>query len=169
VYRIAPDGQLRQVLTDLAGPERPRLPSPDEKILYVVESPGRRRPEDLGLRARGTDGTLSNKPLAVDAQGPAGAFDGASASRASPGNLWCGYPAATAPPTRPPPRLDGVVRVFAPDGAPLDPIPLLRTLAPTSASAGATSNRLFMPGGKPFVVRAVREYAGRGLEANLAA
>ena len=36
VYRIAADGRLQQVITDLAAPNGPF--SPDEKILYVVES-----------------------------------------------------------------------------------------------------------------------------------
>ena len=89
VYRIAPDGTLRQVITDLAAPNGLAF-SPDGRVLYVVES--RATPHRLiWAHDVAADGTLAGKRQAVDAQG-AGAFDGIAID--VQGNLWCGYGSA---------------------------------------------------------------------------
>src|SRR3954469_14428773 len=86
VYRIAADGKSRQGITDMKAPNGLAF-SPDESILYVVES--RAMPNRLvWAYDHAADGTLSNKRLAVDAQGP-GAFDGIKVD--VEGNLWCGF------------------------------------------------------------------------------
>jgi gluconolactonase len=136
VYRIAPDGRLQQVLTELAGPNGLAF-SPDESVLYVVESrsvPHRR----IWAYDHARDGRLSNKRLVVDAQG-AGAIDGFRVDIA--GNLWCGWgsdgrPGADAE------TLDGV-RVFAPDGTAIGHIHLPERCANVSFG-GRHRNRLFM-------------------------
>src|SRR3954469_17672870 len=110
VYRIAPEGGLQQVITDLAAPNGLAF-SPDEAILYVVESrsvPHRR----IWAYDHAPDGRLSNRRLALDAQGP-GAFDGFRVD--VEGNLWCGFGSNGAPGADLE-ALDGV-RVFAPDGS----------------------------------------------------
>jgi len=136
VYRVASDGALQQVLTDLAAPNGLAF-SPDEKVLYVVESramPHRR----IWAYDVGAGGALSNKRLAVDAQGP-GAFDGIAID--AQGNLWCGLGsngAADADPA----ALDGV-RVYAPDGTAIGHIHLPERCA-NVCFGGRHRNRLFM-------------------------
>jgi gluconolactonase len=136
VYRIAPDGKLQQVLADLAAPNGLAF-SPDESILYVVESravPHRR----IWAYAHGPDGQLSGRRLAVDAQGP-GAFDGFRVD--VHGNLWCGFGSNGAPGVDPQ-GLDGV-RVFAPDGTAIGHIHLPERCA-NVCFGGRHRNRLFM-------------------------
>ena len=136
VYRVASDGALQQVLTDLAAPNGLAF-SPDEKVLYVVESramPHRR----IWAYDVGAGGALSNKRLAVDAQGP-GAFDGIAID--AQGNLWCGLGsngAADADPA----ALDGV-RVYASDGTAIGHIHLPERCA-NVCFGGRHRNRLFM-------------------------
>jgi gluconolactonase len=136
VYRIAPDGRLQQVLADLAGPNGLAF-SPDESILYIVES--RAQPHrKIWAYEHARDGRLANKRLAVDAQGP-GAIDGFRIDIA--GNLWCGWGSNGA--------LDAVaetldgVRVFAPDGTAIGHIHLPERCA-NLAFGGRHRNRLFM-------------------------
>jgi gluconolactonase len=136
VYRIAADGQLRQVLTDLAGPNGLAF-SPDEKMLYVVESRGVPH-RKIWAYDHAPDGTLANKRLAADAQGP-GAFDGFRVDVA--GNLWCGFGSNGAAGADPQ-GLDGV-RVFAPDGTPIAHIHLPERCA-NVCFGGRHRNRLFM-------------------------
>ena len=136
VYRIAPDGKLQQVLTDLAAPNGLAF-SPDESVLYVVES--RATPHRLiWAYDHVGDGKLSNKRVAADAKGP-GAFDGFRVD--VEGNLWCGFGtngAADADPL----QLDGV-RVFAPDGKAIGHIHLPERCA-NVCFGGRHRNRLFM-------------------------
>ena len=136
VYRLAPDGELQQVITDLAAPNGLAF-SPDESILYVVES--RSLPHRLiWAYDHVRDGRLSNKRLALDAQGP-GAFDGFRID--VEGNLWCGFGSNGAPGADLE-ALDGV-RVFAPDGTPLAHIHLPERCA-NVCFGGRHRNRLFM-------------------------
>ena len=137
VYRLGPnDGRLTRVIDDLAGPNGLAF-SPDESILYVVES--RARPHRLiwayDVRA---DGTLANKRLYLDAQG-AGALDGIAVD--VEGNVWCGWGHdgsrdASAE------ELDGV-RVFDPSGKALARIRLPERCA-NLCFGGAKNNRVFM-------------------------
>ena len=136
VYRIAPDGKLQQMFTDLAAPNGLAF-SPDESILYVVES--RAMPHRLiWAYDHGPGGKLSNKRLAADAQGP-GAFDGFRVDVA--GNLWCGFGSNGAVHADPQ-GLDGV-RVFAPDGTAIGHIHLPERCA-NVCFGGRHRNRLFM-------------------------
>jgi len=139
VYRIAPDGTLQQVITDLAGPNGLAF-SPDESVLYVVESratPHRR----IWAYDHASDGRLANRRLAVDAQGP-GALDGFRVDLE--GNLWCGFGSNGAA------GVDGEgidgVRVFAPDGSAIGHIHLPERCA-NVCFGGRHRNRLFMAAG----------------------
>jgi len=137
VYRLDPDsGELRAVITDLAGPNGLAF-SPDEGLLYVVESratPHRRiwaYPVEAGF-------ALGTRQLVVDAQGP-GALDGIAVDE--DGNLWCGWgsdgrPGADAE------SLDGV-RVFTSTGHAIGHIHLPERCA-NLCFGGPKRNRLFM-------------------------
>jgi gluconolactonase len=86
VYRLAPSGELQQVLADLAGPNGLAF-SPDESELYVVESraePHRR----LWAYRVGANGALGNKRLVIDAT-DGGALDGIAID--AEGDIWCGW------------------------------------------------------------------------------
>lgn len=135
VYRIAPDGKLQQVLTDLNAPNGLAF-SPDESVLYVVES--RATPHRRIWAYDHKDGKLSNRRVAADAQGP-GAFDGFRVD--VEGNLWCGFGGNGAPGVDPK-GLDGV-RVFAPDGTAIGHIHLPERCA-NVCFGGRHRNRLFM-------------------------
>jgi gluconolactonase len=139
VYRIDPaSGALQCVLDDLDGPNGLAF-SPDESVLYVVES--RARPHRLIWAYDVADGALRNKRRFVSADGP-GAFDGIAVDTA--GNVWCGFGsdgslAAKAE------ELDGV-RVYAADGRPLVHVRLPERCA-NLCFGGAKRNRLFMAAG----------------------
>jgi gluconolactonase len=135
LYRIAPDGVLQQVLTDLAGPNGLAF-SPDEAILYVVES--RAAPHRKIWAYDHSNGRLRNKRLAIDAAGP-GAIDGFRVDIA--GNLWCGWGSNGALGADVE-ALDGV-RVFAPDGTAIGQIHLPERCA-NLCFGGRHRNRLFM-------------------------
>ena len=137
VYRIDADsGRLDCVLDDLAAPNGLAF-SPDESVLYVVES--RATPSRLiWAYDLGADDRLSNKRLYIDADG-AGALDGIAVDAL--GNIWCGFgsdgragAAATG--------LDGV-RVFNRDGLAIGHIHLPERCA-NLCFGGPRRNRLFM-------------------------
>jgi gluconolactonase len=106
--------------------------SPDEKILYIVESRG--VPNRKILAYDVTDGgrKLANKRILIDA-GPGGSPDGFRVD--VDGNLWCGWGMGSA-------ELDGVM-VFAPDGKPIGRIALPERCA-NVCFGGLKRNRLFM-------------------------
>ncbi len=137
VYRLDPaSGELQQAITGLAAPNGLAF-SPDESILYVVES--RAEPHRLiWAWDVAPDGSLSNKRIAVDANGH-GAFDGIKVDIA--GNLWCGF-GSTGAIAADPSELDGV-RVFDPSGTVLGHIHLPERCA-NLCFGGAKNNRLFM-------------------------
>ena len=136
VYRVGPDGSLRQVLTDLAAPNGLAF-SPDERVLYVVES--RAAPHrKIWAYDVGSDWGLGNKRLAIDAQG-LGAFDGMAID--VDGNLWCGL-GSNGSRDADPEELDGV-RVYAPDGTAIAHIHLPERCA-NLCFGGRHRNRLFM-------------------------
>jgi gluconolactonase len=137
VYRIDPrDGSLRAAITGLAAPTGLAF-SPDERILYVVES--RATPHRLiWAWDVAADGGLSNQRLAVDAGGP-GAFDGIKVDRL--GNLWCGLGSTGAPGAKSE-GLDGV-RVYDPQGVALAHIHLPERCA-NLCFGGRHGNRVFM-------------------------
>ncbi len=137
VYRLDPgNGELQQVITGLAAPNGLAF-SPDESILYVVES--RAEPHRLiWAWDVASDGSLSNKRLAIDADGH-GAFDGIKVD--VQGHLWCGL-GSTGAPGADPAALDGV-RVYDPAGKVLGHIHLPERCA-NLCFGGAKNNRLFM-------------------------
>jgi gluconolactonase len=122
VYRWDPDTKKLSIAAEgVLGPNGLCF-SPDEKILYIVESRG--VPNRKFLAYDVTDGgkKLANKRVHIDA-GP-GTPDGMRCD--IDGNLWCGWGMGD-------PELDGVV-VFAPDGVMIGRI-ALPDAAPTYASA----------------------------------
>lgn len=136
VYRIDPmNGELKMVLEDLAGPNGLAF-SPDEKILYVIES--RAKPHRLIWAYDVAGDQLLNKRLAVSAEGP-GAFDGMAVDQA--GNLWCGLGSDGSLGAQAE-QLDGV-RVYDPAGRALAHIHLPERCA-NLCFGGPKRNRLFM-------------------------
>jgi gluconolactonase len=134
VYRLAPDGVLHQVLTDLKGPNGLAF-SPDESELYLVESRGEPN-RKLWAYRMGSGGKLGSRRLVIDA-GDGGALDGIAID--AEGHIWCGWGGNGHQPSE---RLDGV-RVFDPAGRPLGHIHLPERCA-NLCFGGAKRNRLFM-------------------------
>jgi gluconolactonase len=132
VYRIDPDTLKPTIVAEgVLGPNGLCF-SPDEKILYIVESRG--VPHRKILAYDVTDGgrKLSNKRVLIDA-GPGGAPDGMRCD--IDGNLWCGWGMGS-------PELDGVL-VFNPHGKPIGRIALPERSA-NVCFGGLKRNRLFM-------------------------
>lgn len=132
VYRLDPEtGDLASVADDVLGPNGLAF-SPDEKILYVVESRGEPNRKILAYDVS-TDGrSITNKRVFIDA-GPGGTPDGFRVD--VDGNLWCGWGMGSA-------ELDGV-QVYAPDGDLIGRIALPERCA-NVCFGGAKRNRLFM-------------------------
>ena len=152
VYRIATDGTLTAVITDLMNPNGLAF-SPDEKKLYVVEWKGTPHRSIWSFDVA-DDGSLSNKTKLIDADGP-GALDGFRVDR--DGNLWCGWgftgafsPEATEVPGGMKAHLplaksvdlDGV-KVFNAQGKPIGFIRLPERCA-NLCFGGPKNNRLYM-------------------------
>lgn len=151
VYRLAPDGRITAVLTDLVNPNGLAF-SPDEKKLYVVEWRGTPN-RSIWSYDVAADGSLAGKTKLIDAADQ-GALDGFKVDR--DGNLWCGWGsngALQAEPTDVGGRkvfqlrgrsedLDGVM-VFNPQGKPLAFIRLPERCA-NLAFGGPKNNRLYM-------------------------
>ena len=152
VYRIAADGKITAVLTELVNPNGLAF-SPDEKKLYVVEWKGTPN-RSIWSYDVGMDGmSLSNKTKLIDAADQ-GALDGFRVDR--DGNLWCGWGsngALQAEPTEAGGRkvhqlkgksedLDGVM-VFNPQGKAIGFIRLPERCA-NLCFGGPRNNRLYM-------------------------
>ncbi|MCP5271334.1 MAG: SMP-30/gluconolactonase/LRE family protein [Burkholderiaceae bacterium] len=136
VYRIDPaSGDLTMVLDDLQGSNGLAF-SPDETVMYVVES--RAKPHRVIWAYDVVGATLKNKRLYVSAQGP-GAYDGIAVDQA--GNVWCGFGSDGSVGTDPD-GLDGV-RVYDPEGRPLLHVHLPERCA-NLCFGGPKRNRLFM-------------------------
>jgi gluconolactonase len=130
VFRLDPTSKKLTIAAEgVLGPNGLAF-SPDEKLLYVVESRGVPTRKILAYDVA-SNGTLSNKRIVIDA-GP-GTPDGFRVD--VDGNLWCGWGMGD-------PALDGV-RVFAPDGAPIGHIHLPERCA-NLCFGGLKRNRLFM-------------------------
>ena len=131
VYRFDPaTGKATIVAEGVLGPNGLCF-SPDEKILYVVESRGVPNRKILAYDVSADGTTISNKRVHIDA-GP-GTPDGMRCD--IDGNLWCGWGMGD-------PELDGVV-VFAPDGVMIGRIALPERCA-NLCFGGLKRNRLFM-------------------------
>ncbi|WP_312277719.1 SMP-30/gluconolactonase/LRE family protein [Kosakonia cowanii] len=129
VYRLDPQTRkLEVVLGDVRGPNGICF-SPDEKILYVVES--RATPNRLILAWDIVDGQLQNKRVHIDCGN--GTADGIACD--VDGNLWCGWGMGSD-------ELDGV-RVFNPQGKAIGVIHLPERCA-NLCFGGEQRNRLFM-------------------------
>lgn len=151
VYRIAADGKLSAVITDLVNPNGLAF-SPDETKLYVVEWKGTPN-RSIWSYDVGSDGALGNKTKLIDGVG-AGALDGFKVDR--DGNLWCGWGSNGALQAEPtdvggskvyqlqgkPEDLDGVM-VFNPQGKAIGFIKLPERCA-NLAFGGTKNNRLYM-------------------------
>jgi len=138
VYRIdGRSGKLSLVTDALAGPNGLAF-SPDEKVLYIVES--RATPNRvIWAYDMSDDGTrIGRRRLAVDANG-AGAIDGFKVD--VDGNLWCGWGSNGALDAKAE-ELDGV-RIFNPHGQAIGHIHLPER-CPNLVFGGAKKNRLFM-------------------------
>jgi gluconolactonase len=132
VYRIdGQSGEVTMVADDVLGPNGLAF-SPDESVLYIVESRGvPRKIRAYDVDASGNGAALSNNRVLIDA-GP-GTPDGFRVD--THGNLWCGWGMGTD-------ELDGV-RVFTPQGEPIGHIALPERCA-NVCFGGRDRNRLFM-------------------------
>lgn len=129
VYRWDPSGSLSVVAEGIEQPNGLAF-SPDESVLYVVES--RSQPRRI-IAFDVTDGrALVNRRVLIDA-GPKGTPDGFRVD--IEGNLWCGWGMGEA-------GLDGV-HVFDANGEPLGRIDLPERCA-NVCFGGLNRNRLFM-------------------------
>ena len=129
VYRIDPSGAISIVAEGINQPNGLAF-SPDESILYIVES--RSTPRRILAYDVVGGKTLTNRRILIDA-GPKGTPDGFRVD--TDGNLWCGWGMGEA-------GLDGV-HVFNPDGALIGRIDLPERCA-NVAFGGQHRNRLFM-------------------------
>ncbi|MEP0565858.1 MAG: SMP-30/gluconolactonase/LRE family protein, partial [Paracoccaceae bacterium] len=131
VYRLDPDaGQATLIADDILGPNGLAF-SPDESILYIVESRGEPNRKILAYDVSADGVSISGKRILIDA-GP-GTPDGFRVD--VQGNLWCGWGMGDA-------ELDGVM-IFAPDGAPIGRIALPERCA-NLCFGGRANSRLFM-------------------------
>ena len=130
VYRLDPATGRATVLDDgVAGPNGLAF-SPDERVLYVVES--RASPRNiLAYDVSGDGMRITGRRVLIDA-GP-GTPDGFRLDE--DGNLWCGWGMGT-------PELDGVM-VFSAGGEPIGRIQLPERCA-NLCFGGPKRNRLFM-------------------------
>ena len=129
VYRLDPAGALSVVAEGINQPNGLAF-SPDESILYIVES--RSQPRKI-LACDVVGGkSLTNRRVLIDA-GPKGTPDGFRVD--TDGNLWCGWGMGEE-------GLDGV-HVFNPDGRLIGRIDLPERCA-NVCFGGTHRNRLFM-------------------------
>jgi gluconolactonase len=129
VYRLDMPNKLTVVAEGISQPNGLAF-SPDESILYIVES--RSQPRKILAFDVTKDRTLTNKRVLIDA-GPKGTPDGFRVD--IDGNLWCGWGMGEA-------GLDGV-HVFNPQGKLIGRIDLPERCA-NLCFGGTERNRLFM-------------------------
>ena len=130
VYRIdGRSGELTMVADDLIGPNGLAF-SPDESLLYVIES--RTKPRRFRVYDVSADGRLSNSRVLMQAADD-GTPDGFRVD--VDGNLWCGWGMGSA-------ELDGV-RILSPQGEPIGHISLPERCA-NLCFGGPGRSRLFM-------------------------
>jgi len=129
VYRLDVPNKLTVVAEGISQPNGLAF-SPDESILYIVES--RSTPRKILAYDVTKERTLTNKRVLIDA-GPKGTPDGFRVD--VDGNLWCGWGMGEA-------GLDGV-HVFNPQGKLIGRIDLPERCA-NLCFGGTERNRLFM-------------------------
>lgn len=131
VYRVDPEsGEVAVVADDVLGPNGLCF-SPDESILYIIESRGVPTRKILAYDVSADGKSINNKRVLIDADG--GTPDGMRCD--IEGNLWCGWGMGDA-------ALDGVF-IFAPDGTHIGRIALPERCA-NVCFGGLKRNRLFM-------------------------
>jgi gluconolactonase len=131
VYRLDPKTSVLSIVADdILGPNGLAF-SPDETLLYIVESRGVPTRKILAFDVDAEGKSIRNKRVLIDA-GP-GTPDGFRVD--VDGNLWCGWGMGT-------PELDGVM-IFAPDGTPIGRIALPERCA-NLCFGGRANSRLFM-------------------------
>jgi gluconolactonase len=149
VYRLDPaSGKMTVAAEGVLGPNGLCF-SPDETLLYIVESRG--VPNRKILAYDVTDGgrKLANKRVLIDA-GP-GTPDGMRCD--VDGNLWCGWGMGS-------PDLDGVM-VFNRDGKPVGRIALPERCA-NVCFGGLKRNRLFMAASQSVYALYINGQGARG-------
>ncbi|MEC7575571.1 MAG: SMP-30/gluconolactonase/LRE family protein, partial [Pseudomonadota bacterium] len=132
VYRV--DGETGEAIViadDILGPNGLCF-SPDESILYIVESRGEPYRKILAYDVNADGKSITNKRVHIDA-GPGGTPDGMRCD--IDGNLWCGWGMGSE-------GLDGVL-IVAPDGERIGFIQLPERCA-NVCFGGLKRNRLFM-------------------------
>jgi len=129
VYRWDPSGRIAVVAEGINQPNGLAF-SPDEKLLYIVQS--RSVPREILSFEVTNQNVLKNRRVLIDA-GPKGTPDGFRVD--VDGNLWCGWGMGE-------PGLDGV-HVFNPDGKRIGRIDLPERCA-NLCFGGVERNRLFM-------------------------
>ena len=131
VYCLDPETNEVNVVADgILGPNGLCF-SPDESILYIVESRGVPNRKILAYDVKEDGRTLSNKRILIDAG--KGTPDGMRCD--IDGNLWCGWGMGD-------PDLDGVM-IFSPEGKPIGRIALPERCA-NLCFGGRANSRLFM-------------------------
>ena len=131
VYRLDPETGLASIVADdILGPNGLAF-SPDEQMLYIVESRGVPSRKILVYDVAGDGAMISNKRVLIDAG--TGTPDGFRVD--IDGNLWCGWGMGSK-------DLDGVM-VFTPDGDPIGRIALPERCA-NLCFGGRANSRLFM-------------------------
>jgi gluconolactonase len=131
IYRIdGQSGEASVVADDVLGPNGLCF-SPDERLLYVVESRGVPNRKILAFDVTANGREITGKRVLIDAEG--GTPDGMRCD--IDGNLWCGWGMGTD-------ALDGVL-IFAPDGTKIGRIALPERCA-NVCFGGLKRNRLFM-------------------------
>ena len=123
-------GEASVVADDVLGPNGLAF-SPDEQVLYIVESRGVPTRKILAYDVMDNGRTIQNKRVLIDA-GP-GTPDGFRVD--VDGNLWCGWGMGD-------PGLDGVM-IFNPGGEPIGRIALPERCA-NVCFGGRANSRLFM-------------------------
>ncbi|MEM0990986.1 MAG: SMP-30/gluconolactonase/LRE family protein [Pseudomonadota bacterium] len=132
VYRLDPEtGSATIIADDILGPNGLAF-SPDEQILYIVESRGVPNRKILAYDVSGDGASITNKRTLIDA-GPGGTPDSFRVD--NDGNLWCGWGMGD-------PALDGVM-IFNADGHPIGRIALPERCA-NLCFGGRANSRLFM-------------------------
>ena len=149
VYRLDADTKQAVIVAEgVLGPNGLCF-SPDEQLLYVVESRGTPNRKILAYDLRDGGRKIANRRVLIDA-GP-GTPDGMRCD--VDGNLWCGWGMGS-------PDLDGVL-VFAPDGKPIGRIALPERCA-NLCFGGRMRNRLFMAASQSLYALYVNTQGAQG-------
>jgi len=149
VYRLDPaSGKMTVAAEGVLGPNGLCF-SPDETLLYIVESRGVPNRKILAYDVTNGGRKLANKRVLIDA-GP-GTPDGMRCD--VDGNLWCGWGMGS-------PDLDGVM-VFNRDGKPVGRIALPERCA-NVCFGGLKRNRLFMAASQSVYALYINGQGARG-------